>query len=99
MTSPLLKEGEQYFIKDSIKRKVSFKGLDLLRDPFPRDQDLILCRNVMIYFTEEAKAKLYHKFYDALSKNGIFFVGSTEQIIVPQEYGFTSVKSFFYKKI
>lgn len=65
----------------------------------PSKCDLILCRNVMIYFTEEAKEKLYKKFYDALSDDGIFFVGSTEQIIMPQKYGFTSRRHFFYQKI
>ena len=47
--------------------------------------DLIICRNVLIYFTEEAKDILYHKFSNALKKNGIFFVGSTEQIFNARE--------------
>ena len=92
------KDKEQYIISDIIKQGVEFKRLDLLEDNFPTKMDLILCRNVMIYFTEEAKGRLYHKFHKALDDKGIFFVGSTEQIIVPYEYGFTSVKSFFYQK-
>ncbi|WP_286680642.1 protein-glutamate O-methyltransferase CheR [Tepidanaerobacter sp. EBM-49] len=93
------KEGNNYVIKDKIKKSVDFKIINLLNDPFPSKCDLILCRNVMIYFTEEAKEKLYKKFYDALSDDGIFFVGSTEQIIMPQKYGFTSRRHFFYQKI
>jgi len=92
------KEGK-FFIKDEIKRKVNFKHLNLLEDEFPKNCDLILCRNVMIYFTEEAKDRLYRKFHDSLSDDGIFFVGNTEQILMPQKYGFTSIKSFFYKKV
>lgn len=53
----------------------------------------------MIYFTEEAKNVLYKKFYDALSNDGILFVGGTEQIIMPDRYGFTPIESFFYTKI
>lgn len=93
-----VKKGDQYIIDENIKNKVDFQYINLLEDNFPTNCDLILCRNVMIYFTEEAKEKLYKKFYNALSDNGIFFVGSTEQIIMPQKYGFESVRNFFYRK-
>jgi chemotaxis protein methyltransferase CheR len=88
----------QYFINNDVKKLVDFQVIDLLEDKFPTECDLILCRNVMIYFTEEAKEKLYRKFFNALSDEGVFFVGSTEQIIMPQKYGFTSIKNFFYQK-
>ncbi len=92
------KVNDKYIIKDEIKSMVDFKIINLLEDTFPRACDLILCRNVMIYFTEETKDKLYKKFYNALSDRGIFFVGSTEQIIMPQKYGFFNRKNFFYQK-
>ena len=59
---------------------------------------LIVCRNVMIYFTEEAKDQIYQKFSNSLVDNGLFFVGSTEQIIGAAKYGFQSKQSFFYEK-
>lgn len=92
------KESDKYIIKNEIKNMVDFKIVNLLEDTFPSQCDLILCRNVMIYFTEETKEKLYKKFYDALSDKGIFFVGSTEQIIMPQKYGYFNRKNFFYQK-
>ena len=52
----------------------------------------------MIYFTEEAKKNIYRKFNDSLKKDGMLFVGSTEQIISPGDYNFSTFKSFFYKK-
>ena len=92
-------KGNGFFeIKETIRKKVSFKCLNLLEDDFPNNMDLIICRNVLIYFTEKAKEKLYPKFFKSLVNNGILFVGSTEQIIMPQKYGFLSTKSFFYKK-
>jgi len=94
-----IQENDKYIIKDQIRDMVYFKILNLLEDDFPNDCDLILCRNVMIYFTEDAKEKLYKKFYKALSDRGIFFVGSTEQIIMPYKYGFRNLKNFFYQKI
>lgn len=53
----------------------------------------------MIYFTEEAKELLYSKFYNSLNDDGILFVGSTEQIIMPEKYKLRPVRTFFYKKI
>ena len=88
-----------YQISDSIKACVDFKEHNLLKDTYPSNCDLIVCRNVLIYFTEEAKDHIYRKFNDALKKDAILFVGSTEQIIQPASLGFASSKSFFYKKI
>ncbi|WP_167956684.1 CheR family methyltransferase [Anaerosporobacter faecicola] len=90
---------KSFKINDEIKRCVEFKNHNLLKDPYPDSCDLIVCRNVLIYFTEEAKMDIYKKFNRALKKDGILFVGSTEQIIQPQTLGFASHKSFFYKKI
>lgn len=93
------KNGDFYNINSDVKRLVSFKQHDLLKDPFPTGCDLILCRNVVIYFTEETKQKLYQRFSKALKKGGILFIGSTEQIFRPAELGFQSVSTFFYQKI
>ena len=49
----------RFAIKNEIKQCVEFKRHNLLKDPFEKGFDLILCRNVVIYFTEEAKDKLY----------------------------------------
>ncbi|WP_129724595.1 CheR family methyltransferase [Xylanivirga thermophila] len=92
------KQGAEYYIDDSIKTCVDFRQHDLLKDEYPKNCHLIVCRNVLIYFTEEAKSKIYNKFYKSLHPEGILFVGSTEQIILPQRYNFVPVQSFFYKK-
>ncbi len=88
-----------YQILDSVKACVEFKQQDLLKDAYPTQCDLIICRNVLIYFTEEAKDEIYKKFNSSLKKDAILFVGSTEQIIQPQNLQFATYKSFFYKKI
>lgn len=93
------KIGNSYRIKNEIKERVEFNRLDLLKDPFPNDVDLIACRNVMIYFTDTAKELLYKKFYNSLDDKGVLFVGSTEQIILPERYNFRTIKTFFYGKI
>lgn len=87
-----------YQVKDVLKRCITFKQHNLLKDPYPVGVDLIVCRNVLIYFTEEAKRTIYTNFNNSLSDGGILFVGSTEQIIMCQDFGFEPNKIFFYQK-
>lgn len=98
LTKYFTQEGEVIRVKDSLKKMIQFKHQNLLTDRFDTSFDLILCRNVVIYFTEEAKAVLYQKFNSALKTGGILFIGSTEQIFQPQEIGFKSTAMFFYQK-
>ena len=56
------------------------------------------CRNVLIYFTEEAKDEVFRKFQKSLSSGGILFIGSTEQIINYKEVGLDRKSSFYYCK-
>ncbi|WP_449620218.1 CheR family methyltransferase [Robertmurraya sp. Marseille-Q9965] len=91
-------DGSFFKISEEIKKTVSFKKQNLLSDPFGGPFDLIVCRNVLIYFTEDAKDILYKKFSGALKQDGIFFVGSTEQIFNPGVYGFETEDTFFYRK-
>jgi chemotaxis protein methyltransferase CheR len=92
------KEGSIYTIIDEVKSRVEFLQHNMLREPYPSSCDLIVCRNVLIYFTEEAKTQIYTNFNKALRKEGILFVGSTEQIIMSSRYNFNSLKTFFYIK-
>ncbi len=88
-----------YHVSESLKRCITFKEHNLLKDAYPTDVDLIVCRNVLIYFTDEAKNGIYQKFSKALKQEGVLFVGSTEQIIGAGQYGLESFQSFFYKKL
>lgn len=91
-------EGLMYKFSEQLKKSVQFRKQNLLMDRFEEKHDLIVCRNVMIYFTEEAKNKLYHKFAEALRPGGYLFVGSTEQIFTPGQYGLEPTETFFYRK-
>ena len=92
------KVGSSYQISDEIKKRVEFKKHDLLKDPYPSGCNLIVCRNVVIYFTEEAKDVIYQKFHKALQPGGVLFIGSTEQIMSYRELGFDRHTSFFFEK-
>ncbi|MCI9419035.1 MAG: protein-glutamate O-methyltransferase CheR [Eubacterium sp.] len=88
-----------YKVSDSLKACITFQEQNLLKDPYPTDVDLLVCRNVLIYFTDKAKDGIYKGFAKSLKKDGVLFVGSTEQIIGAKQYGLESMKSFFYKKL
>ena len=90
--------GGSYQISDAIKQRVEFKEHNLLKDPYPTGYHLIVCRNVLIYFTEEAKEEVYAKFNQALAPGGTLFIGSTEQIINYRELNYDRSKSFFFIK-
>ena len=90
--------GSSYQIADEIKKCVEFKEHNLLKDIYPKDFDLILCRNVVIYFTDEAKDMIYQKFYESLKKKGVLFIGSTEQISNYKDIGFERLSSFYFQK-
>lgn len=88
----------QYMLSDAIKKMVEFRHHNLLVDSFEPNFDLIICRNVVIYFTEEAKEILYKKFYAALRPGGYLLVGGTEPILNYRQYGFVPGITSFYKK-
>ncbi|SFA73797.1 chemotaxis protein methyltransferase CheR [Lentibacillus halodurans] len=90
-------EHNGYSVHDAIKQHVQFKKHDLLVDEYPANIDLIICRNVLIYLTDKAKAVIYKKFTRSLKQKGVLFVGSTEQIFSPEQYGFTLMDTFFYQ--
>lgn len=92
-------EDGAYAVADKLKAAVRFQKQNLLLDSFGGPYDLIVCRNVMIYFTEEAKQGLYKKFAEALRPGGILFVGSTEQIFSPGQYGLATADTFFYRRM
>ncbi|NLB19127.1 MAG: protein-glutamate O-methyltransferase CheR [Syntrophomonadaceae bacterium] len=87
-----------FTIDEKIKKMVKYNKQNMLEDRFLSDFDLILCRNVIIYFTEEAKEKLYNKFAQALRLEGVLFIGSTEQIFQAIEIGLKLKSTYFNHK-
>ncbi|NOU63015.1 chemotaxis protein CheR [Paenibacillus sp. LMG 31461] len=91
-------DGLMFHVSEELKKSVKFQKQNLLVDTFDSGYDLIVCRNVIIYFTEEAKHVLYQKFAKALKPGGLLFVGSTEQIFSPGQYDLEAAETFFYRK-
>lgn len=92
------KEGLFYKISDEIMKCVEFKEQNLLKDTYPTNYHMIVCRNVLIYFTDEAKDEVFKKFYKSLAQGGVLFIGSTEQITNYKDIGYNRKSSFFYER-
>ncbi|MEZ9596517.1 protein-glutamate O-methyltransferase CheR [Shewanella sp. 10N.261.52.F9] len=68
-------------IKSNVKRLVNFRAHNLLESYTLLGKfDIIFCRNVLIYFSPEAKRKILRQFAAALNPNGILFLGASESI-------------------
>jgi chemotaxis protein methyltransferase CheR len=85
-------------VKDALKARITFRRHDLLSGAAEREVDLIVCRNVVIYFTEEAKRELYQRIYAALRPSGVLFVGGTEVVSGARELGLEPVLTSFYRR-
>jgi chemotaxis protein methyltransferase CheR len=88
--------GGRWAISSEIKKMVTFSYLNLVEDVYPsllnrtNAMDVILCRNVLMYFTPEAIKKVIHQFHRSLADESWLMVGpaETSQILFSE---FTSV--------
>lgn len=74
------KEGESYRARDCLRRFVKFENQDIMKPPVHVNLDLILCRNVLIYFLRESQQLIHMHFYNALRQGG-YLVGGKAEIL------------------
>jgi chemotaxis protein methyltransferase CheR len=87
-----------YQVAARIRDLVTFRIFNLMEPfSFRRDFDLILCRNVMIYFDKETQKRLVQKMYDVLAPGGLFFIGHSEGL-VHKEHKFRFIQPSVYVK-
>lgn len=91
-------EDGAFYVIDALRQRVDFKPLNLLKDSFGSGYDLILCRNVTIYFDPPVKAALTARFRDALRPGGYLFIGATEALLGHEGDGFNRQAGNFYRK-
>lgn len=87
-----------HYVVENLQKNIQFQEQNLITDRFDGGFDLIVCRNVVIYFTTEAKDILYAKFSAALRPGGVLFVGGTEIISGYAKFGLQNFGISFYKK-
>ncbi|MBF8266194.1 MAG: chemotaxis protein CheR [Dehalococcoidia bacterium] len=87
-----------YQVRDTLKNRVEFKHLNLIGEHFETGFDLIICRNVIIYFTEKAKNNLIERFCRSIKDKGVLFLGATETLAVAPGRGLERLGICFYQK-
>lgn len=90
--------GEGYRAREVLRRVVSFERRNLLSDEYPRDLDLAVCRNVLIYFTDQWKQRVLRGLAGSLRYGGVLFTGATEPVFNPAAYGLSQIHPFFYQR-
>ena len=90
------KKGNVYHIKDDVKKMIKFSQINLtdsLKMSLIKNVDIIFCRNVTIYFSDEVKRKITKYFYSSLLKGGYYFIGHSESL-----HGITKAFKLVYLK-
>ena len=75
------KIGERYAVKRALKEVIHFDFHNLKTEYLPQRNDVIFCRNVMMYFDEAEQKRLIDKFWRCLNPDGYMFVGHAESLL------------------
>lgn len=105
-TNPVLvetyfeKKDDRYILSDEIKKMVSFRKVNILNGEWPGENDLIICRNLLIYFSREKQEWVLKKFFDSLNPGGYLVLGRAEILIGESRNMFSTIcpKERIYRK-
>lgn len=89
----------QFWVRPEIRNSVHFEKFDLLQDRAKRLYDLVICRNLVIYFTPVIKEQVFRELAQAVKPGGVLFIGSTETFANFRYYGFTYLGPSFYQRV
>lgn len=92
-------EHGSFVLDERLKKRVSFRSHDLLKDPYITGLDLIICRNVQIYFTKDAQDRVMKQFSESLNPGGYLFIGSSETIFNWRELKLEKRHLSFFRKV
>ena len=85
------KQDDGYIVKDFLKKIIKFEQFDLMTKPTHQNLDLILCRNVMIYFNKEGQQHIHMNFFHALRDGGYMITGKSEILSGEPATSFTAL--------
>jgi chemotaxis protein methyltransferase CheR len=85
---------------EPVRRRLRWEQRDLLRDGVPQGKwQLIVCRNVAIYFAPAAKEALHAMLAAALAPGGILLVGRSERVNDPRELRLEPCGPHAYRRV
>ncbi|MBJ7332145.1 MAG: protein-glutamate O-methyltransferase CheR [Solirubrobacteraceae bacterium] len=94
-----VQDGDMWSAKPELRFGMKFEEGDLLHTSVPvASYDLIMCRNVVIYFNEDVRDSLHGRLAAALRPGGYLVIGATERVASPGPIGLTPTHPFIYRK-
>ena len=76
-----VREGQAYRIRRDIRRWCIFGRHNVAQDPPLSHIDLLICRNVLIYFTSDLQDRILARFHYAVREQGFLFLGRAESLL------------------
>ena len=87
-------------VSDAIRSRLRWEQRDLLRDgPAPGKWDVVLCRNVAIYFSPEAKETLHAQLASSLARDGVLLLGRSERVSSAARFGLEEIGQHAYRRL
>lgn len=84
----------------AIRRRLRWEQRDLLRDgPAPGRWHVVLCRNVAIYFSHEAKDTLHAQLASSLARGGVLLLGRSERVSNAARFGLEDIGPHAYRRL
>jgi chemotaxis protein methyltransferase CheR len=83
LTKYFVQKEKMYVVAPDVQRLVKYKKINLMNSfetRLVKDNDVIFCRNVLIYFDDASKKKAVANLYDSLAKGGFLFIGFSESL-------------------
>jgi chemotaxis protein methyltransferase CheR len=94
--------GSEAVINKALLENVSYRKHDLVQGSVFSKFDLVLCRNVMIYFNQTLQNQVLHRLHESLFKYGYLVIGSKESLIwcdIAHKFIVVNNEEKIYKKI
>lgn len=93
-------ENNEFTVHKSLRESIVFSYHNILADPPFKNVDLIVCRNMLIYLNQNAQNFIMPRFHYALNKNGLLFLGKSENATNFENYFATVDKQFkLFRKV
>ncbi|WP_370225600.1 CheR family methyltransferase [Pararhodobacter marinus] len=87
-------------VRPELKALITFRRLNLVQPwPFAGQFQIVMCRNVAIYFDKATQKTLWERFSEVLAPDGLLFIGHSERIPIPPELGLSPIGITSYRKI
>lgn len=93
-----IRTGDSYSIAPKLRSRITIREHNLLASTYGNGFDLIVCRNVLIYFEQASKLEVVRKFHAALRPGGVLFIGSTEALLGADAQGYKGLGGNFYQR-